>query len=94
VSTNRKARPATDPELFYIQDTRSVVGNSALWWREQGKGYTSNLDEAWKVPGNWSWRSTDILRPVAEMDALAERHVDVQKLNVEDALTAARAVKR
>ena len=66
--------------LFYIQDTRAVCGNSAVWWAEGGHGYTSNLDKAWKVPGTWKERDTDVLRPCAEIDALAERHFDVQKL--------------
>ena len=35
--------------LYYIQDTRSVCGNSVVWWRVDGCGYTSNLDEAWRV---------------------------------------------
>ena len=36
-------------ELFYIQDSRSYCGNSVMWWRVDGHGYTSNLAEAWKV---------------------------------------------
>ena len=72
---------ALDPEpLFYVQDTRQIVGNSALWWREGGHGYTCNLDEAWRVPGTWTGRDTDVLRACPEVDALAERHVDVQRL--------------
>lgn len=70
-----------DPEpLFYVQDTRSVVGNSASWWRFEGNGYTCNLNEAWKVPGTWRGRDTDVLRACLEVDAMAERHCDVQKL--------------
>ena len=66
--------------LFYIQDTRQVSGNSAFWWCVDGHGYTCNLDEAWKVPGSWKGRDTDVLRPCDEMDALAARHVDTQRL--------------
>ena len=69
------------PQLFYIQDTRQFVGNSALFWRDGGHGYTCNLDEAWRVPVTWKPdRDTDVLRACAEVDALAERHVDVQRL--------------
>ena len=83
------------PDLYYIQDTRQCVGNSALWWREDG-GYTCDLRQAWKVNrvirGDatslfengvalpFSLRYADILRLCSEMDALAELHVDVQKL--------------
>lgn len=72
-------KPASE-SLFYIQDTRCVVGNSASWWRPDGNGYTCNLDEAWKVPGTWSGRDTNVLRPCAGVDKLSERHFDVQKL--------------
>lgn len=73
-------------ELYYIQDTRQCVGNSALWWREGGHGYTCDLKQAWKV--EWkaetfkfaSLRDTDVLRPVSEMDWIAELHVDVQRI--------------
>lgn len=70
------------PELYYIQDTRECVGNSALWWREGGHGYTCDLRQAWKVERE-EWfgsRDTDVLRPVSEMDWIAEMHVDVQRI--------------
>ena len=36
-------------KLYVILNRGPVVGNSALFWREGGCGYTCNLDEAWKV---------------------------------------------
>lgn len=71
------------PDLYYIQDTRQIVGNCALWWRKDGHGYTCNLDEAWKIdPAVYGTpcRDTDVFRLCSEVDALAERHVDVQRL--------------
>ena len=68
--------------LCYIQDTRGCVGNSAIWWKPDGHGYTVDLNQAWKVPATWKApRDTDKLRPCAEVDALSERHFDVQKLD-------------
>ena len=67
------------PELYYIQDTRKCVGNSALWWREGGHGYTCDLRQAWKVPLG-SKRDTDVYRLCSEMDWIAELHVDVQRI--------------
>jgi hypothetical protein len=32
--------------MYVIQDTRHFVGDSVVWWRKNGKGYTTNLDEA------------------------------------------------
>lgn len=67
--------------LCYIQDTRSVCGNSAFWWK-LGGGYTADLNQAVRVPATWKGpRETDVLRPCSEVDALAERHFDVQKLD-------------
>ncbi len=31
---------------YYILDARSCVGNCALWWRPNGKGYTCELSQA------------------------------------------------
>ena len=69
-----------EPKLYYIQGTRQCVGNSALWWREGGHGYTCDLKQAWKVPLDKakSYRETDVPRLCSAMDALAETHVDVQ----------------
>jgi len=65
-------------QLYYIQDTRFYEGNSAFWWRVNANGYTSNLDEAWKVPATWKGRDTDKLWPCAEIDARAHRAFDMQ----------------
>jgi len=69
---------------YYIQDTRTYCGNSVMWWRINGCGYTSNLDEAWKVTKeqakNRGIRKTDKLWPCEEIDAKSERHFDIQKL--------------
>jgi hypothetical protein len=66
-------------ELFYILDTRTIVGNCALWWRPNGEGYTCNLDDAgiWTAATAPSGRPTDVRvrRDVAE--ALSKRHVHI-----------------
>jgi len=31
---------------YYIQDTRSFVGDSVLFWRPDGSGYTIKIDRA------------------------------------------------
>jgi len=75
------------PELYYIQNTRSVVGNSALWWRIDGHGYTCDLSQAWKVTKQKAEGicrdrpEQDVMHKCSVVDALAERHVDVQRLN-------------
>jgi hypothetical protein len=76
----------TTPDLYYIENRRSVTGNYTLWWRVNGCGYTCNLNEAWRVPKAEAERicrcrpEEDFMWPCAEIDALAERHVDVQRM--------------
>jgi hypothetical protein len=65
---------------YYIQDTRTVCGNSVMWWRESGRGYTTDLKEAWKVPATWKGRETDKLWPCSTIDKLATLQLDVQLL--------------
>lgn len=78
-------------DLYYIQDTRTYCGNSAMWWRVDGNGYTSNLDEAWKVPSSWKGRDTDKLWPCAEIDARATRQFDMYLfMKIKPLLEAAR----
>ena len=76
------AFPPPELEPFcYIQDARIYCGNSVMWWRVDGQGYTSNLEEAWKVPATWKGRDTDKLWPCADIDAGATRQFDMQLLD-------------
>lgn len=36
------------PIEYYIR-TKGFCGNSLLWWRENGNGYTTDLNDAWRV---------------------------------------------
>jgi hypothetical protein len=36
-----------DATRFYY-----ILNRGAYWWRVDGKGYTQNLDEAWRVTGD------------------------------------------
>jgi hypothetical protein len=67
---------------FYIQDRRSFVGNSVVWWRPNGKGYTVDLRDAGvydedEIKG---LRSTDIPWLVEEINRLVQHHIDMQDL--------------
>lgn len=72
-------------DLYYIQNV-PPVGNCARWWRIKGNGYTCDLDEAWKVPEEQAKKICrsrpleDIPRLASDVDAIAQRHVDVQRL--------------
>jgi len=64
-------------DLYYILDRSTPVGDYALWWKPNGRGYTTNLDEAGLYPLEFAsnQRPTDI--PVPEVTAvqLSERAV-------------------
>lgn len=74
---------AAEP-MFYIRNAKAVVGNSLLWWRPDGAGYTCDLRKAWKVPESKA-RSIcrdrpeeDFMVPAKKAEASTELHVDSQ----------------
>ena len=77
-------------KLYYVQDNRQYVGNCVLWWAKGRNGYTCDLDKAHvfdqgemeRLCGS-SDRATDVAWPKDEMDAIAHRHVDMQRLRRE-----------
>ena len=69
---------------YYIQNAKQYVGNSVLWWRPHGAGYTTNLKEA----GTYIARDLEGLHPKEHIPwpddyvrTLVEQHVDAQKLS-------------
>ena len=72
-------------DLYYIQNV-GFVGNCLRWWRPAGHGYTSDLDEAWKLEKQDAERicrnrpTEDIPWSVDQVDALAVRHLDSERL--------------
>ncbi len=71
--------------MFYIQDTRSFVGNCPMWWGPDGRGYVTRLDEAGRYTEEEAIRQnqardTDIPWPCDEIDKLARPTVDFQHM--------------
>lgn len=62
---------------YYIIDTRSVVGNCALFWRPDGQGYTCDVDDAgiYDEAEAFRKRDTDIPIPVEDIERLVVKHV-------------------
>ena len=72
-----------DDGLYYLQDSRSYVGNCPSWWAKDRAGYTTKLDEAHRFTFDEAMRqhrerSTDIPWPCSEIDSLARLTVDMQ----------------
>lgn len=65
--------------LFYVLDTRQVVGNCGLWWAPEGKGYVCDLREAGKFTEEQTknMRDTDAPVPCAVAEANVVHHVRV-----------------
>ena len=76
--------------LFYLQDSRSYVGNDILFWAVRG-GYTTNLleaevfskDEAIKRHNS---RNTDVPWPKGYIDSKTRPAVDMQYTSIKSAL--------
>lgn len=78
-------------EFFYIQDKRSYVGNSVLWWAKDSKGYCCHLPDAHlytkeEVLKGFPWRDTDIIHPVSSVIKAVRKHVDMQYLKPENSI--------
>lgn len=75
----------SEKKTYFIQDTRSYVGNSVMWWRVDGHGYTCHLEDAWEVDEEKArrierGRDTDKAWPADIVRAAASMHVDAQRL--------------
>lgn len=69
--------PKPKTKMFYIENIRNG-GDCCVWWRPDGKGYTRNLEEAWKVDET---RARDICRSRPEQDVMREaKDVDAQSV--------------
>lgn len=72
-------------DLYYIQNNRSG-GDNMVFWRVDGHGYTTDLDDAWKVTKEKADSicrdrpEQDIPQLVSAADAVARRHVSADAL--------------
>ncbi|MPV69419.1 hypothetical protein [Burkholderia sp. BE17] len=76
--------------LFYLQDSRSFVGNDVLWWADPD-GYTTDLRKARlftrdDAQQHHNVRETDIPWPNEYIDAKTRPAVDVQYIRRDEAL--------
>jgi hypothetical protein len=79
-------------DLFYLQDSRTYVGNDVMWWARPGEGgYTTDLSKArlfTKEDAIYQHhtRETDIPWPKDYIDGKTRPAVDMQYINREEAL--------
>ena len=78
-------------ELFYLQDSRSYVGNDMLFWAKNGNGYTTDLRRAEtytreEAQAKHDSRETDIPWPKEYIDAKTRPACDMQYVKRSEAL--------
>lgn len=81
-------------DLFYLQDSRSYVGNDVMFWALDGKGYTTDLrraqtytrEEAQRMHNS---RPTDIPWAKSYIDGKTRPAVDMQYIRRDDGVTGA-----
>lgn len=77
--------------LFYLQDSRSYVGNDVLWWAKGGNGYTTDLSKAHvyslkDAQAQHDMRPSDIPWPKDYIDGKTRPAVDMQYIKRDEAL--------
>ena len=75
-------------KLFYLQDTRTMVGNDIVWWAKEGRGYTTDLNKAqvfteYEAMRQHENRATDRPWPKEYVDAKSRQAVDFQYVDYE-----------
>ncbi len=80
-TTDGTGTPLDRGALYYVQDTRSIVGNCGSWWAPNGAGYVCSIDEAGKYTGAYvadhMSRETDVAWPVEYVEQRTVRHCRV-----------------
>jgi hypothetical protein len=70
-------------KMFYLQDGRSYLGNSIIWWSKEANGYTTDLQQAREFTYEEAMeqhrqRETDIPWPVEYIGERMQLSVDMQ----------------
>lgn len=80
--TNSHGACFGNPQLYYVQDTRPVDGDCALWWRPNSRGYTTDLSKAGLYTRDQilRMRDTDVGWPREYAEAPAVPHVGIGRL--------------
>ena len=87
------AAPSPDADLWYLQDTRTYIGNDVTWWAKDGNGYTTDVSKAHAYTREQAFRQAamrgcDRAWPKAYIDGKTQPAVDFQHINHDAALAA------
>lgn len=83
---------ANEPDVYVIVDTRSVVGNCALFWGPNRTGYPCELDKAGKYTRDQAARiersrDTDKAIPLEFATSFVRHHVHASDIRAAPRLT-------
>lgn len=74
----------TKKDVYLIMRTDTCVGNCALFWRPESKGYTIDIDRAGRFTKGYAREieknGRDLAVPISLAISLTQRHVDMCKL--------------
>jgi hypothetical protein len=81
----RLAAAGVAPDLYFIQDTRTYVGNCPMWWGPNNRGYTTDITQAGRYTleraiAQHRCRPTDKPWKCADIEALVRHTIDMQDL--------------
>jgi len=81
-ATAKPAHVKSPSGVYLIQDTRQFVGNCILWWRHEGKGYTTEFAEAGRFTEaeTTGHRDTDVAIPIEAANQACVTHVRAEAL--------------
>ncbi len=77
---------------FYVQDARTYVGNSMLWWKHNDHGYVCDVREAKVFTAEAAKKICDDPHtnkrrwPKAYIDARIQHRIDMQDCDIGEAL--------
>lgn len=74
-------------DMYYVQDSRSYLGNLVYWWAKGSNGYTTYIDKAEKytkeqlIKNFKNTSSTNLFWSVKHVNEKISKHVDIQNLD-------------
>lgn len=84
----------SETDLWYLQDTRTYIGNDVTWWAKDGNGYTTDVSKAHAYTREQAFRQAamrgcDRAWPKAYIDGKTRPAVDFQHINHDEAIAIA-----
>lgn len=94
-TTGMRLDETPETPLYYLQDSRSYIGNDVLWWGKTG-GYTTDLSKAATFSAEDAHemherRNSDVAWPKGYIDGKARPAVDMQYIKRVESLNWERA---